>query len=468
MLTDLDKILRFKSLLSTSDDKNEPFGKENAETLKFFLSLADKYGLKTANIDGYCGYAEYGNGEEMLGILCHLDVVSAGDGVWSYPPYALTIDCGYMYGRGVVDNKGPAIIMLHVLKTLKEKNVKLNRRVRLIVGCNEEDGSACIKHYRKTQEIPTFSIVPDADFPVINSEKGIFHGTINLPAFDMVADGCSFISCGERANVVPDKAIMRIVKNSPLDEIVSKYISQSGTISAEMNVHMLTQGFSKSDFTFRNFENEIEIEVRGEAGHAMAPDKADNAMWKLFMLLAFFESKYGSSSEINDFYELMCSPLSREKLGINKSDEVSGEVTFTLDILNYDVASKTLKFTFDSRLPICFSKDDMISALQKRLPNAEIGVKHFAPNLYFEPSSPLVQQLLKIYNDATGENAQPIQMGGGTYARELPSAVAFGPTFPNIQTNIHNVDECISVQNFDKLFDLYYNAVLSLDKIDKI
>lgn len=451
MLNDLAEILEIESVEGTPES-GAPFGKAMRTTLDWFLSKAQSYGLKTQDLDGFCGFAEYGEGQrEMQGILCHLDVVPAGAG-WSVPPYRLTIEDGFMYGRGVVDNKGPAVVMLHVLKKLKEENIRLKRRVRLIAGCNEETGSKCLKHYVKHGEIPVFSITPDSDFPVINSEKGILQLKAGWSVSESFRENILSLKFGDRANVVPDLAAARIRDQSPLSARLQD--------AEGLNKFLLGEGFDPANITVRKLEDCFELETRGTAGHAMAPGKADNAAWKLFGILSYCAGP--QMPEVEAVYRYFCSPLSNERLGIDLSDPESGELTLNVGAGEYK--DGFLNLTLDIRLPLCADKEKVTAAIGEKT-NAALTVLHHAPNLYLDPESKFIKTLLGIYQKATGEDLPPVKTGGGTYAREVPSAAAFGPTFPGTETNIHNADERISRTQFEKLFDIYYAAVLELDKI---
>ena len=467
MLNDLKELMEIESLMSAPAD-DAPFGKKMRETLDLFLNKASSYGLKTENMDGYCGYAEFGEGKSCIGILCHLDVVPVGDG-WSYPPFSLTLDDGYLYGRGVADDKGPAIVALHVLKRLKEEKVKLNNRVRVIVGCNEENGSACMKYYVKHGEIPAVSFVPDADFPVIGSEKGILHLKITLPADETVTENVGLLNAGTRPNIVPDKAVVRFIKGSaPYNAVCNA--AKDGDANAIFRTEkicsdLLGDGFGLDDFSAHVFENYVEVETRGIAGHAMAPEKGDNAIFKLF---AFLNSVTGQikGKTVETVYRLLCSPLSAERLGIACEDDKSGRLTLNFGAVKLE--GKNLVITLDSRLPLCADKDDVISKIMGALPaNAKYEVLHHAKNLYADENGDLVKTLLKVYKEVTGNEVYTVKSGGGTYARELPNAVAFGPTFPGAVTNIHNTDECLKLEDFEKLGEIYYRAVIELDKTVK-
>ena len=413
----LQDLAEFLAIESTEDApaKNAPFGLGLRKTLDWFLNKAASYGLSVSEYNGYYGIVELGKGDKMFGVLCHLDTVGVGEG-WSVEPFALTQKDGYLYGRGIVDNKGVAVVMLHVLKKLKDTQAKLNHRVRLIVGCNEETGSKCLKEYALREEIPLFSIVPDADFPVVASEKGILHLKLKHKVDNAFSKRVKELHFGgSHANVIPDSASVVL-------------------------------------------DNQNAVEFKGRAGHAMAPEMADNAAWKMFKLL---DSSLDSSTA-QSVYHLFCNPDAKANLGIDYSDTQSGDLTMCLTI--GALRDNKLHLTLDMRLPICADKNTVIANIKDRFA-CEIEILDFKPNLFFEEDSKFIKTLCDIYKKETGQALPPVRMGGGTYARELPNAVAFGPTFPNTQTYIHDKDERVSIAHFNKWFSIYYNALLTLDKL---
>jgi succinyl-diaminopimelate desuccinylase len=453
MLNDLAEILKLESLMG-EPEKGAPFGRALKDTLEWFLDKANGYGLKTKNVDGYCGYAEYGDGKEMFGILCHLDTVPAGTG-WSVPAYKLTNLDGFLYGRGVVDDKGPAIIILHVLKALKEQNFKLNRRVRLITGLNEENGSECLKYYAKNEEPPVFSITPAADFPVINSEKGILRLDVTMPVSAEFSDSVINLKFGDRPNVVPFLAECSLKLSCPA--------AKNLTDNASLKTALCGEGIDGKDISVTAVEPDLTITAHGVSGHAMAPEKADNAAHKLFCVLN--RAFNGKDAALDAVYNYICSPLAKEKSGIDYADEKSGNLTMNLGTGEYLKNEKKLKLTLDLRLPLCAEKEDIVKKLKNKLPPlSDVKITHYSKNLYYDKNGNFISKLAGIYQKATGDFLPPVQTGGGTYARELPFAAAFGPTFPDTETNIHNADERISVTQFYKLYDIYHTAVLELDK----
>ena len=170
MITNIGRLVAIDSQLGMPGE-GKPFGEGPAEALKEGLKIAEELGFKTVNLDNYCGYAEMGEGEEIVGIAGHLDIVPVG-GDWTYDPFKLTREGDYIYGRGTTDDKGPVIEALYAMKLLRDSGVKLNKRVRLIMGCNEETGSKCMEHYNEVEEELSCGFTPDANFPCIHGEKG--------------------------------------------------------------------------------------------------------------------------------------------------------------------------------------------------------------------------------------------------------------------------------------------------------
>jgi succinyl-diaminopimelate desuccinylase len=463
MLNDLKEIISIKSVLSEKKE-NAPFGTGSRQALDWFLEKAKKYGLKTVDLDGYCGYAEYGEGEKCVAALCHLDVVPVSDD-WSSDPFTLLVEDGVLYGRGVADDKGAAVMCLHALKEIAASGEKFKNRIRLIVGLNEEHDSRCIKHYVEKDEMPAVSIVPDADFPIINSEKGILQIKVRLPLDKFFKNNIAAISGGESFNVVPDKASISIFKDSDfckqLQEIGDGKISDEIFKKPEVVGAILAAGHRIEDFSIINKQDIVVIETVGMSGHAMEPSKSDNAIWKLFTFLGALTND-PMTEFMNNF--VACKDATN-KIGIFRSDEQSGETTMSMGII--DVDDDNLNFTLDIRLPICIKDDEVKKSIQACLPRGgKIEVIKYSPNLFVSSSTPFIQSLLDVYAKVTGGEKYCLKCGGGTYARELKNAVAFGPTFPGAVTNLHKGDENLRVDEFYKAFEVYKEAFKMLGNMD--
>lgn len=437
MLTDLKEIISIDTTLAPQSAVDAPFGQNLRNALDWFLNKASSYGLKVGEDNGFCGWADYGDSDKpLIGILCHADIVPCGEG-WDTNPLELVEKDGNLYGRGVTDDKGALVVILHLLKRLKEENVGLKHRIRLIVGLNEETDSACIKRYAKNQEIPKVSLVPDADFPVINSEKGILHAICSSTVPQAVSENLFNFSAGKRANVVPDKAFF--------------------TVSEKFYNLIITGAhhLSSSDFAVEKDGDNYTFTTFGLSGHACAPENSVNAIYKAFTLLACADEFFAVLRDKGCSYscELYNSLYAFDK---------SGGLTFNVGIISFD--KKALTLTYDFRLPLCVNYQSVMTALEKIYERAEV-VK-FSPNLFVDENSPLIKTLLSVYRSVTGDKkAKPLQIGGGTYARELPNAVAFGPTFDLRIANIHSANEFMPVADLYKFSEIYYKAIIELDKI---
>lgn len=456
MLNDLAKLVAINSIYDTPAE-NAPFGKANRAALDAFLAIAAEYGLTIASDGGYAGWAEYGERGPLIGMLGHLDVVPAGEG-WSSDPFRLTAENGRLYGRGVSDDKGPVVACLHALKKLKDENADLGCRVRLIVGCNEETGSECIKHYVRHCEVPVASFTPDSDFPVVASEKGIAHLQITLPASDGLAANFAEISGGTRANIVPNLARAVVRGDSPLGHRLAAFSAPCDILrQADVAERLATDGCDLADYAFVRTADGLTVTATGTAAHGSTPEKGDNALRKITSLLSALTRDAGLAA-VNEYF---ASPYATERLGIDTADE-TGKMTLNLGVLRLQDAA--LALTVDLRLPKCADLNAIKSKLAAHLPQgARIEVLHNAAALAFPEDDALVQTLLRVYREVTGDRkSRPLHLGGGTYAKELPNCVGFGAVFPGMETHMHEPDEFYPVEELYKLTEIYYRAIKAL------
>ena len=224
LMEDLFGLLRINSERDDSkvDDKH-PFGPGPVKALEHFLALAERDGYKTRNIDNYAGDFEFGQGDEVLGIFAHLDVVPAGSG-WDTDPYEPVIKDGKLYARGSSDDKGPTMACYYALKIIKELELPVSKRVRFIVGTDEESGWGDMDYYFAHNGLkdPDFGFSPDAEFPIINGEKGNITAYLH---FEGQNDGeFSLVSFngGLRENMVPESASADFTGPITLKELESK------------------------------------------------------------------------------------------------------------------------------------------------------------------------------------------------------------------------------------------------------
>lgn len=401
---DTVELCAIKSVKGPATD-DAPYGKETVEALNWFLKRGEALGFKTVNVDNRAGYLEMGEGDEMVACVCHLDVVPAGDG-WSSDPFVARIEDGNIIARGTSDDKGPALMGVYALKALlDDPTFKPTKRLRIIVGLDEESGSSCMAHYVKTQEIPVAGFTADAEFPAIYAEKGITR--IELSMARTGKEHILEAKGGEALNMVAAKASFKM---------------QMGPI--------------------RNT-----LDFKGIPAHASTPEQGENAITKgLFDI----KERLGTNHKCNDpfadaFVKYVGSDLHGTTLGIDAEDE-SGRTTINVGMLSIDETKATVGI--DVRYPVTFDIKSALAGKQEEMAadGIELTVVHEAAPLNLGKDSKLIQTLMKAYNDGMGTDEDAVAIGGGTYARAVPNIAAFGPGFPDDEHVAHQADEFISIE----------------------
>ena len=404
----ISEIIRFNSEKG-APEKGMPFGKGTADCLEYFLNLARSFGFETVNYDGYAGEVVFGEGEDFA-ILAHLDVVPAGSG-WTHAPFGGEIDYENkrIWGRGAMDDKGPAIIVLYCMKQLKDDGFKPNKRIRLIVGCNEESGWECIKYFKAHSTMPEIGFSPDADFPVIYAEKGIMH-----LKFNFCADGdFSSLKGGNAANMVCDECVVK----APVDE---KKLNE---------LHLTVQ-------------NGL-IVARGKSAHGSTPEQGINAIAPIL--------KYLGLDEIHE-------KLFIKKFALTSLEDETGVLTFSPNVIRG--GRNTVEVICDIRYPATLSRDTVL----EKIAGEQYEILSEQAPLFNDKKCELIQVLCNTYNEVTGKHMKPIAIGGGTYARALKCGVAFGPEEEGEENVIHQPDEYITFEKIEKCLKIYKLAIERLTK----
>ncbi len=443
------ELVKIKSLEGEASE-GKPFGEGPYLALEKALEICEKLGFKTKNLDGYVGYAEYGEGEEYVAALGHLDVVPEGDG-WNYDPYGGEIVDGKIYGRGTTDDKGPIVAALYGVKAIMDEGLSISKRIRIIFGTNEETGSQELEYYLEREKPPVAGFTPDADYPLINGEKGI---TI----FDLVKkfeqqNGdivLKELHGGQAANMVPDKceAVISCVES---EEILNK-----------LNEFVKTTGY---DIKSEICEGEMKLICKGESAHGSTPELGFNSV---MALMNFLGEITFSNNEINEYIEFMNDKIGMnlhgEDFGCYLEDEVSGKLSFNVGVIKLDNLES--KMTLNLRYPVTKTLDDMLNPVKETLKDTGITIEKFVHQepLYYPADHPLVKSLQEVYEEETGNRAELISIGGGTYAKEMPNILAFGPQFPGEPDTIHKPNEYITIDNLMKNAKIYANALYKLAK----
>lgn len=458
IISKTQELIQIPSVYSESSDTRYPFGKNLQKALEYMLDLGKKLGFRTKNIDNYCGYIEFGEGTELIGIIGHLDVVPEGND-WTYPPFSGKVSNNMIFGRGAIDDKGPVIASLYAMKAVMD-NCNINKRVRLILGLNEENDWKCINYYKKHEEAPTISFSPDADFPCIYAEKGILTLYFNMDYSKTANDSIvlEYANCNNNAiNVVPkfSSCVLKIDNNR---------ISSSEFIKNLKNI------ISKHEFEidiYKINDKRIKLTSYGLQAHSAHPDLGINAISRLIVVLDEIFKIYNINNEFFDFFNKNINiQYNGKDMGIYCEDE-SGGLTLNVGNFEFDTENSYLKFGVNLRVPVNTSLDNIEKSVKKLLekyPNISLKVAGRKEPLNVSKDSYLVKTLCKIYNDITKSNAEPIAIGGATYARAFDNCVSFGANFPGQEDMCHKTDEFIDIDNLILASKIYAKAIWELAK----
>ena len=419
-----------------------PFGPGPKAALEKGLEIARELGLEAVNCADKIGYAQLGEGPEdrYLATITHLDVVPTGDG-WEHDPFTMREREGWIIGRGVLDDKGPSVLCLYALKYLKERGVPLKYPVRALLGANEETGMGDVEYYLANYPAPLFCFSPDANFPLCNGEKGIYHGRI---VFKLPLNRIREIKGGIVANAIPDKA-EAVVEAEKLEN------------AERVKVQELEPGLWR-------------VSTTGLGGHASMPQGTVNAIGVLVDYLLAEGVGDENERRMLQLLQRLHSAWDGSGLGVQADDGLFEPLTIIGGVIGTEEGR--LFQTLDSRYPTNTSGAKIAAAVQAVAGDlAEVTVDRDAEPFYMSLDNPAVQVCINAYNAVTGENAKPYTIGGGTYARDFPNAVSFGPEHPErpvpaFAGPIHGVDEAASKAWLLEALKVYILALIELEKLD--
>lgn len=453
LIENIRKWIAIPSVQGEPAGENAPFGAEVRRMLDTALADGRRFGFEVRDIDGYAGDISYGAGEQTMGMLAHLDVVPLGDG-WTHDPLGGEIADGRIYGRGTTDDKGPALCALYAMRAVKEAGLPLKDGVRLILGCDEETGMSDMRHYASKMKMPDYGFSPDAEFPVINIEKGGVN--MRLSKVTGGEDGAAIpvysLYAGERPNVVPAEA--------------TAVVGLAHTTLAELNEKL--SAIEKAHDRFRlsaalEGEGRARITATGVNAHAAMPERGVNAAGMLLIALKELGAGgKGSGPAIAMLADAVGMEYTGQSLGIACADELSGALTCNLGILRYD--ANELSALLDIRYPICGSEELMLGQAAKRVAPAGMSVCCASSHtpLHVPADSKIVKGLLKVYHEVTGLPAYTIAIGGGTYSRMMPNTVAFGVCFPGDMDVCHIADEYIDIEKMMLGVKIFAHAIAEI------
>ena len=447
LLKDLFELLSVRSILGTDITEETPFGSGPREALDLILSFGKRDGYKTKLVENKAGHIEVGQGEELFGILGHVDVVPVVEADWTSHPFKPEIRDGKIFARGSLDDKGPTMAAYYAVKLLDKLGVKWNKRVRVIVGSDEETGFRCVEAYFKHEEQPASGFTPDAMFPLVYAEKA--RATFDHKLKFVDEDGqynykLVKFNGGQVLNMVVASAKAELEgEASDIKEKFENFLAQE-KLEGEVEVG-----------------NTIKLTLKGKAAHGSTPQYGINGATKL----AEFLSTLGLDNNGKNFVDYIVEKLANdpfgEKLGINYSDDEMGEATYNYGILEYDLERKIGLVSTDCRHPKKFDLVDRLNGI--KVDNIDIEVTSTKEAHYVPKDDELVTTLMDVYRKHTGDTKNDaFVLGGGTYARCLKKGVAFGLLFPDKEDTMHQANEYLEVEDLLLATAIYAEGIYKL------
>ncbi len=427
-----------------------PYGPGAAAALSMALSMASGYGFSIRNYDGFVGAADLNDKEKQLDILAHLDVVPAGEGWQVTEPFKPILKDGKLYGRGTADDKGPAVAALYAMRCVKDLGIPLSKNCRLILGTDEECGSSDIAHYYAQEKEAPMTFSPDAEFPVINIEKGRLPGHFTAEfAPSEALPRLASIDAGIKTNVVPGKAkaVVEGVERSILDAVAQETEAATGV-----------------SFQFESTEEQTVITAVGAGAHASGPEDGKNALTALLTYL--LKLPLAPCPQVEALEKLTSlfphGDVEGKSLGIAAEDEISGKLTLAFSMLMVDDSS--LDASFDSRCPLCCTDENTLEVARKNLAACGFTLdnEHLRPPHCVDGDSEFVKTLLRVYEEYTGLKGSCQAIGGGTYVHDLKNGVAFGASMPGTDNHMHGADEFAVLEDLMMSAKIFAQVIVEL------
>lgn len=450
IIRDIQDLIAIKSVGEPAKP-GMPFGEGCARALEAALAMGESLGFRSKNLDNYAGYLEMGEGEELIGILTHVDVVPEGDvSHWHYPPYGHTFENGRIYGRGASDNKGPTILAMYAMALLRDMGVPLHKRIRLIIGANEETGFRCMEHYNEVEEPITMGFSPDARFPVIFAECGAY-GLQVTAKLDEGRDALTLLKLygGCAANAVSDKctAVLR-GDRARLQEVAASF-------AAFAAAHDMRQETALEGDT-------LTLTLHGKIAHASIPWCGVNANC---YLLEFLGGVVPASPFVRGYNELIGTDYYGGKCGV-KCEDAYGPLSLCNGTIEFDETTGCSTADLDIRFPVTVDFDrDYAPGLVRRFEDAGFRTTYTGTDraVYVDPESDFIKALHSAYVEATGDTThKPQRSSGGTYAKSFSNCVAYGIVPPDEPDPAHLADEYITTEHIEMALKVFVAALQKL------
>ncbi|HEM5207104.1 TPA: dipeptidase PepV [Streptococcus suis] len=450
-LADLFDLLRINSERDDSQaDAQHPFGPGPVRALDKFLEIAQRDGYPTKNVDNYAGHFEFGEGDEVLGIFGHLDVVPAGSG-WNTDPYEPQIIDGKLFARGSSDDKGPTMACYYGLKIIKELGLPTSKKVRFIVGTDEESGWADMDYYFEHVglPLPDFGFSPDAEFPIINGEKGNITAYLHFAGENSGAAKLHSFTGGLRENMVPESATAII--SGDLADLDNKLADFTAAYGLKADAETLENG-------------QVQVTVIGKSAHGSTPEEGVNGATYLAKFLSQFAFDGAAKAYLDLAGQVLLEDHDAQKLGVAIYDEQMGALSMNAGVFKFDETSSDNTIALNFRYPKNTNPETIKAGLEKLGVEAVSLSAHGHTPHYCPIDDPMVATLLSVYEKHTGLKGHEQVIGGGTFGRLLKRGVAYGAMFPGDVNTMHQANEFIEVEQLYRAAAIYAEAIYELIK----
>ncbi|MCL2820748.1 MAG: Sapep family Mn(2+)-dependent dipeptidase [Oscillospiraceae bacterium] len=458
MLDDLAKLIAINSVRGKAED-SAPYGTESRKALALAQAMLNERGFGVNLFEDKMITAEFGPNPPLMGILAHLDVVAPGEG-WDSNPFEMTIKNGNIYGRGVMDNKGPSVAAMYALYCVCDICPALKHGVQLIFGSGEETGFDDITEYLKKNTPPPNVFTPDAEYPIVNIEKGRF-----MPVFGAKWDKETAlprvisVTGGNTPNTVPNYS-EAVIEGFPLEKL-NKLCRD---FSRKTGLTFKVEALESSETRQENRLPVLKLTAEGTSAHASLPERGNNAQTALIELLAaipFADSEsFRCIKRLSKLFPH--GDYCGTALGIDMHDEKTGRITVNFGVMR--LTEYEFSGNFDSRTPACADEIDLLEVTKTTLENNGFNITyHEITGCHHTPEeTEFVQKLLNIYKEYTGQQGKCLAIGGLTYVHDIPGGVAFGCVEHGEDNKVHGANEFISINQLINSAKMFTQAIIDM------
>lgn len=482
MAEDIMRLVRIESVSKPGAD-GLPYGAGPLRAMEEMLAIGREHGFDTENYDNVVGSvgAKEKNWENLIGFWNHMDVVPVGND-WEYEPFEPVRKADFIIGRGADDNKGPAVGILYMMQCLRELQVPLKHELCLFVGTDEERGMGDLEYYTAHYPTPQMSMIADCGFPVCYGEKGIIEG--QMVAEDAFSEDILECFGGNASNMIPDRAEVLIRGSEALAEELRKMQREVLACTEEEIQEEAVDEFSlyrDERISVRWEKENIRMIAKGTSRHSAFPKDSVNAIHELSDFICKLTNVSEKDRGLFEKMEHISREYYGENPGIAYEDEVSGKTTCAATVL--ELREGRMCVTLNIRYAITAKDEENLESLENYAKSRGMVwelERNSRPN-YFPKEHPAVDLLTDFFNEITGRDTESFVMGGGTYARKLPNAFAYGvgnmiesDEDKEVKKSIlkpghggaHGPDEVLNLRLLVEAMKIYTMSIVELNRIE--